>query len=59
VTAGLLFALMIAWSGHEDVLMGLALVLVAVTLTQVIRGRPRVPRTIPATPAPRGKMRVG
>jgi hypothetical protein len=24
LTAGLLFALMIAWSGHEDVLMGLA-----------------------------------
>jgi hypothetical protein len=32
VTAGLLLALMIAWSGHEDVLIGLALVLVAVTL---------------------------
>ena len=39
VTAWPLFALMIAWSGHEDVLMGLAVVLVAVTLAQAIGHR--------------------
>jgi hypothetical protein len=58
LTAGLLVALMIAWSGHEDVLMGLALVLAAVTLTQVMLGGPRAPRTIPAAPAPKGRMKV-
>ncbi len=58
VTAGLLFALMIAWSGHEDVLTGLALVLVAFTLARAIRGRPRAPRTIPTAPASKGKMKV-
>ena len=39
VTAWPLFALMIAWSGHEDVLMGVAVVLVAVTLAQAIGHR--------------------
>jgi hypothetical protein len=32
VTAGLLFALMIAWSGHDDVLIGVAIVLLVVML---------------------------
>jgi len=39
VTAWLLFALMIAWSGQENVLMGLAVVLVAVILAQAIGHR--------------------
>jgi hypothetical protein len=34
VTAGLLFALMIAWSGHDQVLIALAVVLVAVLLAR-------------------------
>lgn len=38
VVAGLLLAAMIAWSGHDDVLMGTALILVAVTFAQTIRG---------------------
>jgi hypothetical protein len=50
VTAGLLLALMIAWSGHEDVLTGLALVLVAVTLAQAFKDRPRPPHAGPIPP---------
>jgi hypothetical protein len=38
VADGLLLAAMIAWSGHDDVLIGTALVLVAVTFAQTIRG---------------------
>jgi uncharacterized protein DUF6064 len=38
VAAGLLLATMIAWSGHDNVLIGTALVLVAVTLAQTIWG---------------------
>lgn len=37
ITAGALLTLMVAWSGHEDVLMGIAVVLVAVTLVQAVR----------------------
>ncbi|MGZ3714497.1 MAG: DUF6064 family protein [Ktedonobacterales bacterium] len=37
VAAGVLLTLMIAWSGHDDVLLGIALVLVAVTFAQTIR----------------------
>jgi hypothetical protein len=41
VTAGLLFALMIAWSGHDDVLIGVAIVLLVVMLALgIITGRP-------------------
>jgi hypothetical protein len=36
VTAGLLFALMIAWSGHDDVLIGIAVVVLTVTLTAIL-----------------------
>ena len=50
VTAGLLLALMIAWSGLEDVLTGLALILVAVTLTQAIRAHPRPSHAAPIPP---------
>jgi hypothetical protein len=57
VTAGLLLALMIAWSGHEDVLTGLALILVTVTLTQAIRAHPRPPHTGP-TPVRTGKLKA-
>ena len=38
VTAGLLLALLIAWSGHDNILIGIALVLTALTVTQAIRG---------------------
>jgi hypothetical protein len=50
VIAGLLLALMIAWSGHEDVLAGLALVLAAISLAQAIKGHPRPPHAEPASP---------
>ncbi len=58
LTAGLLLALMIAWSGHEDVLAGLALVLAAVTLVQAIKGHPRPPHAEPTSPARTGKLKV-
>ena len=38
VAAGVLLAWMIAWSGHDDVLIGTALVLAAVTFVQTIWG---------------------
>jgi hypothetical protein len=38
VAAGVLLALMIALSGHDDLLIGIALILVAVTLAQTIWG---------------------
>jgi hypothetical protein len=50
LTAGLLLALMIAWSGHEDVLAGLAVILVAATLMQAIKGHHRPPHAEPALP---------
>ena len=58
VTAGLLLALMIAWSGHEDVLAGLAVVLVAATLMQAIKGHPRPPHAGPIPSAQTGKLKV-
>lgn len=58
VTAGLLLALLTAWSGHEDVLAGLALVLVAVTLAQAIRGHPQPPHAGPLSPDRTGKLKV-
>ena len=58
VTAGLLLALMIAWSGHEDVLMGLALILAAVTLVQAIKGHRRPPRARVVPPTQTGKLKV-
>jgi len=50
--AWLLLALMIAWSGHEDVLAGLAVALAAVTLVQAIKGHHQPP---PAGPVPSGR----
>ena len=58
VTAGLLLALMIAWSGHEDVLMGLAFVLVALTLAQAITGHPQPPQALPIPPSRPGKLKI-
>ncbi len=55
MAAGLLFTLMIAWSSHEDVLMGLAVVLVAVTLAQAVDGHHRPPRGRPIPPAADGE----
>jgi len=57
-TAGLLLALMIAWSGHEDVLAGLAVLLVAVTLAQAIRGHRQPPHAGSLPPARTGKLKV-
>jgi hypothetical protein len=50
VTAGLLLALLIAWSGHDTVQIGAAVVLVIVTLAQALTGRPR---PLHAGPVPR------
>jgi chromate transport protein ChrA len=46
VTAGLLFALMIAWSGHDDVLIALAVVLLAAVLVRAITGHLRPPTPV-------------
>jgi hypothetical protein len=56
VTAALLFALMIAWSGHDQVLIGLAVVLLAVTLAQALTGHRRAPLAGPVPP-PQPAMR--
>jgi Family of unknown function (DUF6064) len=58
VTAGLLLALMIAWSGHEDVLMGLAVVLVVVALAQAVNSHRPPPHGRPIPPARPGKLKV-
>ena len=58
VTAGLLFALMIAWSGHDNVLIGLAVVLLAPMLAQALTGHRRPPYACPIPPAQPGKLKV-
>ena len=58
VTAGLLFALMIAWSGHDSVLIGLAVVLLAVMLVRAITGHLRRPHAGPVSPPQPGKLKV-
>ena len=58
VAAGLLFALLIAWSGHDTVQIGAAVVLVAMTLAQAITGRPRPPHAGPIPPPQPGKLKV-
>lgn len=58
VTAGLLAALMVAWSGHNNVLIGLAVVLVIVTLAQALTGHPRPPHAGPVPPSPPVKLKV-
>ena len=58
VTAGLLFALMIAWSGHDTVLIGLAVVLLAVMLAQAMTGHLRPPHAGPVPPPQPGKLKV-
>lgn len=57
VTAGLLFALMIAWSGHDNVLIGLAVVLLAVLLLPALTGHRRAQHAGPVPPPP-GKLKV-
>jgi hypothetical protein len=57
VAAGLLLALMIGWSGHDDVLIGIAAILAGVTVWQTLgdsgardrpaAGSPRAPAAIP------------
>ena len=58
MTAGLLFALMIAWSGHDSVLIGLAVVLLAVMLVRAITGHLRRPHAGPVSPPQPGKLKV-
>jgi len=58
-TAGLLLALMIAWSGHDNVLIGVAVVLVALALAQAVHGHPRSPQAGASPPARTGKQKVG
>jgi hypothetical protein len=41
---------MIAWSGHEDVLAGLAVILAAVTLMHATTGHARPPHAEPVLP---------
>lgn len=58
VTAGLLFALMIGWSGHDDVLIGMAVVLLAWMLVPTITGHRRSPHAGPIRPSQPGKLKV-
>jgi hypothetical protein len=58
VTAGLVFALMIAWSGHDTVLIGLAVVLLAWVLVQAITGHHRPSDAGPVPPSQPGKLKV-
>lgn len=58
VTPGLLFALMIAWSGHDNVLIGLAVILMGVLLAPALTGHRRAPHADPIPPPPAGKLKV-
>jgi hypothetical protein len=58
VTGGLLFALMIAWSGHNNVLIGLAVLLVAVLVVAALTGHRRAPQAGPIPPPPPSKLKV-
>jgi Family of unknown function (DUF6064) len=58
VTAGLLFALLVAWSGHDSVLVGLAVVVLAVMLVRAIAGHLRPPPAGPVPPPRPGKLKV-
>ena len=49
ITAGLLFALMIAWSGHDNVMIGLAVVLAAADLVLAVR-KPAPRSQVPGAP---------
>src|SRR5271166_1997518 len=58
VAAGLLLALMIAWSGHDNILIGLAVVLVAAALVEAITGCLRQPQERTTPPHGTGKLKV-
>jgi hypothetical protein len=58
VTAGLLFALMIAWSGHDNVLIGIAVVLIAVMLAHALTGHRQAPHALAIPPLHKGKLKV-
>ncbi|MGO9783485.1 MAG: DUF6064 family protein [Streptosporangiaceae bacterium] len=58
VAAGLLFAVMIAFSGHDNVLIGVAVVLLAVTLAQATIGRVQRPHAGPVPPRGPGRLKV-
>jgi hypothetical protein len=49
---------MIAWSGHDNVLIGLAVVLLAVMLALALTGHRRPPRAGPIPPPRAGKLKV-
>jgi Family of unknown function (DUF6064) len=57
VTAGLLFALMIAWSGHDQVLMGLAVIVLAVLLVPALTGHGQA-HAGQVPPPPAGTLKV-
>ena len=58
VTAGLLSALMIAWSGHDTVLIGIAVVLLAWMLVPALTGHHRLSQAGPVPPSQPGKLKV-
>jgi Family of unknown function (DUF6064) len=58
VTAGLLLALMTVLSGHDNLLIGVAVVLLALMLVQTITGHPRSPHAGPLPPAKPGKLKI-
>jgi hypothetical protein len=49
---------MIAWSGHDNVLIGLAVILVAVLLLPALTGHRRAPHAGPVPPPPASKLKV-
>jgi hypothetical protein len=54
----LLFAVMIALSGHDNLLIGLAVLVLAVTLMLAITGHLRRPHAGPVPPRRPGKLKV-
>jgi hypothetical protein len=58
VTAGLLFAVMIALSGHDNLLIGLAVLALAVMLVRAVTGHLRPPSGGPVPPPRPGKLKV-
>jgi Family of unknown function (DUF6064) len=58
VAAALLFALLIAWSGHDTVLIGAAVVLLITTLAQALTGHPRPAQAGPVPPPQPGTLKL-
>ena len=58
VAAALLFALLVAWSGHDTVLIGAAVVLLIATLAQALTGHPRPSQAGPIPPSQPGTLKL-